>query len=135
MTRAIPIVSSFSQQEFFRRIRCSDGEALECTFVDPPLHRLKFQLNDAPQLIVPESAKDDYLINPVAEFGRKVSSRRFYRSVVDLLIQLIRRQRDRAGRREADRSVDQVAHFRRTELGGHEDYRLRKIHSPVIAER
>src|SRR5262245_16031633 len=117
MTRAVPVVSTFSQQEFFRRIRCSDGEALECTFVDPLLHRLKFQLNDAAQLIVPEAAKDDYLINPVDEFGREVSSRRFYRSVVDLLIQL-RQQPDGAGWREADRSVDQVAHFRRTEVGG-----------------
>src|SRR6185503_16889190 len=90
VTSAVPVVSSFGQQEFSCRGRGCDGEPLGCAFLDPLLYRLKLQVNDPTQLLVSETTEHHHLVNAVHKLRRKLTPGGICRGSINLLVEVAR---------------------------------------------
>ncbi len=84
------------------------------------------------ELLAIQGMKHHDFVEAVHEFWRELPPRRFYRSAFHLLVKV--RYWFVLGLDETHPAVHQLGDFSTAQIRGHEDHRLREVHTTVIAQ-
>ena len=81
----------------------------------------------------PKCLEDDHVVNSIHEFRRELSPRRFLRRVAQSFIELCVNIEKPMSKSKP--SAGNIIHFRRAQVGGHENQAPGKVNAPVISKR
>src|SRR6266481_3190219 len=129
------MVDPFAQQHLFGSVRAVEEKLRARRAHDSILYGLELQVENLPQIVLLQAPEDDYVVDPVHELGRKLTSGGFNRRAGNLLINF-------RGRRicrdldwsKTDTARNQFRHLAGSQVRRHNHYRAREINAAVIAQ-
>src|SRR6185503_10449670 len=137
MTRTILQICSFAQQKRLRFVRTVESKLpTRLRSDDAVLHFLQLYIEDLLQVVSGQSAKDHNLIDAVHKLRRKLALRHLKRCPIQLVIEGLHRSDvvSHPGSKPDTSALEHVRHFDCSEIGSHEDYTPRQVHSAVVAK-
>src|SRR5882757_5649740 len=130
---AVTLIRAFFQQEVAPRGGHAKQELTLGGLQNALLHLPQLNVQHFFQLFTSQRMENDRFIQPVHEFGREFATRGFYRGSLHLLVQPGCRSITRLHKTHS--TVHQLRDFPAAEIGSEKNYRLRQVHSPVVAQR
>src|SRR6267142_2380819 len=129
------MVDPFAQQHLPGSVRAVEEKLRARRAHDSILYGLELQVENLPQIVLLQAPEDDYVVDPVHELGRKLTSGGFNRRAGNLLINF-------RGRRicrdldwsKTDTARNQFRHLAGSQVRRHNHYRAREINAAVIAQ-
>src|SRR3989442_11260094 len=129
------MVDPFAQQHLPGSVRAVEEKLRARRAHDSILYGLEPQVENLPQIVLLQAPEDDYVVDPVHELGRKLTSGGFNRRAGNLLINF-------RGRRicrdldwsKTDTARNQFRHLAGFQVRRHNHYRAREINAAVIAQ-
>src|ERR1700723_3075051 len=132
--RAIFHVRAFFQQKVPRRLRYAEQESSLCRLQHALLHHPQLDFQNLFQLCRTQRMEHHGLVNAVHEFRREFPLGGFRSSLLYFLVEPYLGLRA-LQRRKSQPAGHQLGDFHAAQVRGHENHRLRQIHSPVVAQR
>src|SRR5438876_5082098 len=129
------MVDPFAQQHLPGSVRAVEEKLRARRAHDSILYGLELQVENLPQIVLLQAPEDDYVVDPVHELRRKLTSGGFNPRPGNLLIKF-------RGRRicrdldwsKTDTARNQFRHLAGSQVRRHNHYRAREINAAVIAQ-
>ena len=134
VTGSVFWIGAFVQQETLHLVGAVEDELIGGRrHQDALLHAPEFDVKDLLQVVAPERAEDDHLVDAVQELRRELALRRLARHTVDLPVERLVVLRPAC--RESQAARHELVNLRRAQVGGHEDHGAGQVHPAIVAER
>src|SRR6202041_3034170 len=117
-----------------RRLRYAEQESSLCRLQHALLHHPQLDFQNLFQLCRTQRMEHHGLVNAVHEFRREFPLGGFRSSLLYFLVEPYLGLRA-LQRRKSQPAGHQLGDFHAAQVRGHENHRLRQIHSPVVAQR